>query len=106
MANELKVIGFTTGEVVYATLWRNDDQYVYSTVAVGFVPYVDANWAHYVLTMTEASRVWTGSLPTGLDKNYVLTVSYYHAISGTPAVTNRSIGSERIDLLKDSPWRL
>ena len=68
----------TTGSNVHAII-RNSSAQVWSVSAVSYVAWVDANWAQYLVPLTEqgTSGFYYGSVPSGITQADALSVEIW-----------------------------
>jgi len=94
MANEIRA-KYDTGKTLYAILIRGSDGLVWNGAA--FESLNAANWANYVLTMTEQSTtgIYYGSMPA--VNNGLYDVWIYYREGGSPVPADPLSGQASLD---------
>lgn len=95
MAKEIQIVTDTSGQTLYAQVFRSTDGKVWNTAGTpAFEDYVTANIADYDVAMTEqgtASKAYMGTFPSAIDAG-----TYYVRIliraGGSPAETDSLAG--------------
>jgi hypothetical protein len=101
MASELRLLGHTSGETIYATVTRDSDEKVWQTTTSSFVTRVNADHATYDVAMTETpsgSRIWLGDFPADIsdDGTVLYHVDYYAQSGASPVHTDEILGGEQM----------
>ena len=90
MANELAYRHDLPGRTVYATV-RNESRQMWSTVASALEALTVANWANYVLALTEtpaSSYLYVGNWPVLLTTEAYYWIDYYERVGAAPAIND------------------
>ena len=98
MANEIQ-IQHASGKTLYAVL-RNDQGQAYNTSSESFEAYATANYADYVVALTEqgtASGYYSATIPSTLTSLAQLSVDVRSQVGGSPAETDGFVGGGNIE---------
>ena len=91
MADEIKFRHTAAAATLRAVAIKRTDGLIYDTVGAGYEAITDANWANYLITLTEkgtASQIYYGDAPAGLTTAIAHDVLIF---AGT-AITSLMVG--------------